>query len=99
MKPETEEWVSAAEDDFEQARRAAVPPAVPKGVCYHAQRCTDLQPALSSFEADLRTIGPYAITARYPGMSVSDNLESAVERSTRTMNAVRIVVRTGFGLG
>ena len=41
MKPETEAWVAAAEVDYRLARRAAEKPAIPEGVCYHAQQCLE----------------------------------------------------------
>lgn len=128
MRPEAEAWIAAAEVDYALATRAAVPPEIAEGVCFHAQQClekylkafleetvrpiprshdlgtlfgmvADLVPDLAPFESDLNAMGPFAVAVRYPsGAGLWDDLIDEAELATRTMAAVRSLIRAAFGL-
>ena len=128
MKPETGAWVKAAEVDYRLAQRAAQTPAIPEGVCFHAQQClekylkarleeagreaprvhdlgtlhgmiADLPPDLSSYTADLKAIGTFAVAIRYPGAeALWDDLTEEATQSERIMTEVRAAIRLHLGL-
>ncbi len=41
MNPETDAWIASAEVDYRLAIRAVQDPAIPEGVCFHAQQCLE----------------------------------------------------------